>query len=101
MTTVKWGELQSILQIIVGLNLAYYSFREMRAPYLRKLRTDTESLYDRTFKEIGALSEERRWARAYHLSGMQALRSPSVTRVASSGTTPLGKARMIPAIVGS
>ena len=65
---VKWGGLQSVLQVMVGLNLAYYSFREMRTPHLRTIREDIDELQRDIYQTIHSLSNERSWA---HKSGTQ------------------------------
>lgn len=34
---MKWGDTQNLLSIIIGLNLAYYAFRELRLPHLNRM----------------------------------------------------------------
>lgn len=41
---MKWGDTQNLLSLIAGLNLAYYAFKEIRAPHLEGLARDTEKL---------------------------------------------------------
>jgi hypothetical protein len=45
---MKWGETQNLFSVIIGLNLAYYAFRELRNPYLTSLKAKVEDL-DRMF----------------------------------------------------
>jgi hypothetical protein len=35
---MKWGETQNLLSVIIGLNIAYYAFKEIRTPHLTALQ---------------------------------------------------------------
>ncbi len=43
---MKWGETQNILSVIIGLNVAYYAFKEMRMPHLSSLQRRIDKLYE-------------------------------------------------------
>ncbi len=43
---MKWGETQNLLSVIIGLNVAYYAFKEMRAPHLATLKRNVDELSD-------------------------------------------------------
>jgi len=47
---MQFGDMQSVLQVLVALNLAYFSFREIRAPaftrYLKKYKSVKEALIE-------------------------------------------------------
>ncbi len=34
---MKWGDTQNLLSVIIGLNIAYYAFRELRTPHLNRM----------------------------------------------------------------
>lgn len=41
---MKWGDTQNLLSVIIGLNIAYYAFKEMRAPHLNALKDRVDAL---------------------------------------------------------
>jgi len=41
---MKWGETQNLLSVIIGLNIAYYAFRELRSPHLNTVRENLSNL---------------------------------------------------------
>jgi hypothetical protein len=41
---MKWGDTQNLLSVIIGLNVAYYAFKEMREPHLNRLLNDIQTL---------------------------------------------------------
>jgi hypothetical protein len=43
---VTWSSLQSMLQVIAGLNIAYYAFKEIRMPIVSRLLSDINGLKD-------------------------------------------------------
>jgi hypothetical protein len=42
---MKWGAAQNLFSILIGLNVAYYAFKEIRNPYLTELMRRTEEIY--------------------------------------------------------
>jgi hypothetical protein len=58
---MKWGETQNLFSVIIGLNLAYYAFRELRNPYLTSLKPKVEDLDEKITKLETDLSSEREW----------------------------------------
>ena len=59
---MDWGETQNLLSVIIGLNIAYTAFNELRTPHLTrlsdqvtKLRSDIRTRYDE-------LEDEKDWA---------------------------------------
>lgn len=57
---VKWGDLQSVFQIIVGLNLAYYAFSELRNPSIGRLRKNLEQLEASIDRGVEMIEAERK-----------------------------------------
>src|SRR5262245_38527850 len=43
---MKWGETQNLLSVIIGLNIAYYAFKEIRAPHLKAFVERVDELYE-------------------------------------------------------
>ena len=41
---MKWGEIQNLLSMLIGLNIAYYSFKEIRAPEVTRFQQNVEHL---------------------------------------------------------
>lgn len=39
---MKWGETQNVLSVIIGLNIAYYAFKEIRMPQLTALQRSVD-----------------------------------------------------------
>ena len=35
---MKWGDTQTLLSVVIGLNLAFYAFKEIRGPHVDRLR---------------------------------------------------------------
>jgi hypothetical protein len=49
---MKWGDAQNLLSVIIGLNIAYYAFKELRQPYLLQLSKNVEDLDADLWKTI-------------------------------------------------
>jgi hypothetical protein len=43
---MKWGDTQNLLSVIIGLNIAYYAFKEIRAPHINTFVERVRELYD-------------------------------------------------------
>ena len=56
---MKWGDIQSLLGVIIGLNVAYSAFRELRAPYIRALKVAVDDLEARVSKQMDDVASER------------------------------------------
>jgi hypothetical protein len=54
---MKWGETQNLLSVIIGLNIAYYAFKELRAPHLTDLKRRAEELESDLVKRMNDLKE--------------------------------------------
>jgi len=57
---MEWGHTQNLLSVIVGLNIAYYSFKEIRAPELARFVASVDNLtghIERTLNDIRAVDE--------------------------------------------
>lgn len=52
---MKWGETQNLLSVIIGLNVAYYAFKEMRTPHLTTLKRNVDQLCDDATKRMDDL----------------------------------------------
>jgi hypothetical protein len=53
---LRWGDTQSIFQVTLALNLAYFSFREIRAPVHNKWLRDLTQLQDECLRIKNRLS---------------------------------------------
>jgi hypothetical protein len=58
---MKWGDIQSLLGVIIGLNIAYSAFRELRAPYVSALKVKTQELDTRVAKQTDDVASEREY----------------------------------------
>ena len=57
---MEWGHTQNLLSVIVGLNIAYYSFKEIRAPELARFVASVDDLtgdIEGTLNDIRAVEE--------------------------------------------
>src|ERR1700730_5873164 len=57
---MEWGHTQNLLSVIVGLNIAYYSFKEIRAPELARFVASVDDLtadIESTLNDIRAVEE--------------------------------------------
>jgi hypothetical protein len=41
---MKWGDTQNLLSVIIGLNIAFYVYKEIRLPRLMKVKDDAATL---------------------------------------------------------
>lgn len=57
---MKWGETQNLLSVIIGLNIAYYAFKEMREPHLEKIYSQIDKLGQDITKQTDDVSLARR-----------------------------------------
>jgi hypothetical protein len=53
---MKWGDTQTLVSVIIGLNLAYYAFKEIRGPHADRLRENLDKIGVQSLK---SLSEAR------------------------------------------
>jgi hypothetical protein len=72
---MHWGDMQSVLQITVGLNVAYFSFREIRAPAFVRYAKEFESV-EREVSETKSLESTiarslERWRRRRAFARLQ------------------------------
>jgi hypothetical protein len=49
---MRWGDTQNLLSVIIGLNIAYSAFKELRAPYLTELTREIEQLNEDILNKI-------------------------------------------------
>jgi len=59
MRSMKWGEFQSVWQIGVALNIAFYSFSQIRAPFAERLKKEQDGLWEFAFKLHDVLGHDR------------------------------------------
>jgi hypothetical protein len=52
---MKLGEAQNLFSVIIGLNIAYYAFRDLRDPHIQKFTTEV----DRLKAEIHETAQEK------------------------------------------
>jgi len=53
---MKWGDTQNLLSVIIGLNIAYYAFKEMRTPHLSNLNERVRELNSDVGTKISEIS---------------------------------------------
>lgn len=61
---MKWGDTQNLISVITGLNLAYYAFREMRAPHLTRFEREVDQLQRDVYETMSDLHKVDDWAHA-------------------------------------
>lgn len=59
---MKWGETQNLISVIIGLNVAYYAFKDIRTPRLTSFGRDVTDLKEYIYKDMKDLQGERKWA---------------------------------------
>lgn len=53
---MKYGEIQNLLSVIIGINLAFYAIRELRMPTMSSIRWDADAL-EKSFADTIAKAE--------------------------------------------